>query len=163
MEGPLTFSRYYWNKNKNVSEGMHIHITGPSPPILIQQSLMFHLLSYMQKKCDYTTSILKWHSGFSLTPKSGSKMAFLVSRSLLWLLSSFYHRLFLCFLFSVSRASSVMFYEPATIDESFYVPSECALSHYLLSSILNFSGKQFFSLPATFSSFITYFLIWSLI
>lgn len=145
--GPLPFSRFYCNTNKNVSEGMNIHTTVPSPAIPIQQSLKCSLAFLHAKKCDYTTHILKWHFGFSVTPGSGSKMAFLFFCSVLWLLSSFYHRLCFSLLpllssaqFPLSRSINL----PLLMSLFMCHLNRSAPSHYLLSSILNFSGKQFF-------------------
>lgn len=166
----LTFSRCCCNKNKNASEGMNIHTTGPSPAIPIQQSLKSSLAFLHAKKCDYTTGILKWYSGFLVTPGSGSKWPSLFFVAFCGSFPVFYHRL--CFsllpsllplLSSAQLPLSCSINLPLLMSLFMYHLNWSALSHYLLGSIPNFSCKQFSSLPVTFSSLIiTHFLIWSL-
>lgn len=98
--------------------------------------------------------VQKWPSLFSVALVAPFQ---LLSRSL------FFSASFSASSSQLGTASSVMCYKPATVDESFYVPSESAGSVSLpLGFFLNFSGKQVFSLLVTFSPLATHCLIWSL-
>lgn len=95
--------------------------------------------------------------GFSVPLGSGSKMAFLVFCSLLWLLSSFYHRLcfsllpFLLPLLGLRQLPLAVFSKPATVDDSFYALSETVCSVWW--PLVQISVANTFSFP-----FVTHFL-----
>lgn len=143
---------------------MNIHTTGPSPPILIQQSLTF-LLAFLHAKKSViilpasSNDTLAFHSLQNWVQKWPSLFLIACYGSFPVFITDFFSASSSQF----STASSVMFYKPATVDESFYVPSELVGSVSLPLEFYFEFQWQFFSLPATFSSFITYFLIWSLI
>lgn len=91
-------------------------------------------------------------------------MAFLVFCSLLWLLSSFYHRLCFSLLPLLSSAQlplSCSINLPLLMSLFMCHLNWPARSHYLLGSVSNLSGKQFFPLPVTYSPLVIRFLIWS--
>lgn len=148
---------------------MNIHTTGPSPATPIQQGLKCSLAFVHAKKCDYNYL----HPQMTLWLFSHSRIRF--KNGLPCFLQPFVapfqflsQTLFFSASFSASSsqpgtASSVMFYKPATVDESFYVPSELASSVSLpLGFGLKSQWQTIFSLPVTFSPLVTHFLIWSL-
>lgn len=119
------------NKLKNVSESMNSHTIFPFPAIPIPECLF--LLSYMQKSViillvssndtvafqSLQRPVHKWPSLFLVALVAPFQF---LSRTL------FFSASFSASSSQLSTASSVMFYKPATVDESFYVPSELVSS-----------------------------------
>lgn len=111
---------------------MNIHTTGPSPAIPIQQGLQSSLAFSHAKKCDYNylhpqmTLWLFSHSRIRF--KNGLPCFLQPSVAPFQFLSQtlFFSASFSASSSQLGTASSVMFYKPATVDESFYVPSELA-------------------------------------
>lgn len=129
---------------------MNTHTTGPSPATQIQQ---FEVLTrFLTCKKSVITLLASSNDtlGFQSLQDPVKKRPSLFFCSLLWLLSSFHCRLCFSLLPSLlPLLSSAQLPLSCSMNLPLLMSSLChlkwsALSHYLLGSISNFSGKQFF-------------------